>query len=45
MKQQKLKKLEKILWEFRIKHANELKKSELRAIIKAMDLLIFKIEK
>ena len=44
MRQEDLKMLESLLWEFKIQYSNELKKSELRSIIEVTALLITKIK-
>lgn len=45
MKQEDLKMLENLLWEFRIQYSDELNKSELRSIIEVIALLIIKVKK
>lgn len=45
MKQEELKMLENLLWEFRIQYSDELNKSELRSIIEVIALLIIKVKK
>lgn len=45
MKQEELKTLESLLWEFRAQYSNELSKSESRSIIDVIALLITKIKK
>ena len=45
MKQEDLKMLEKLLWEFRVQYSDELNKSELRSIIEVIALLIIKVKK
>ena len=45
MKQEDLKMLENLLWEFRIQYSDELSKSELRSIIEVIALLIIKVKK
>lgn len=45
MRQEDLKMLESLLWEFKIQYSNELSKSELRSIIEVTALLITKIKK
>ena len=40
MKQEELKMLENLLWEFRVQYSDELNKSELRSIIEVIALLI-----
>lgn len=42
MKQEDLKMLENLLWEFRVQYSDELSKSELRSIIEVTVLLIIK---
>ena len=45
MKQEDLKMLENLLWEFRVQYSGELNKSELRSIIEIIALLIIKVKK
>jgi hypothetical protein len=45
MKQEELKTLESLLWEFRVQYSDELSKSELRSIIEVIALLIIKVKK
>lgn len=45
MKQEDLKMLENLLWEFRVQYSDELSKSELRSIIEVIALLIIKVKK
>ena len=45
MKQEELKMLKNLLWEFRMQYSDELDKSELRSIIEVTALLIIKVEK
>nr|DAU30684.1 MAG TPA: hypothetical protein [Microviridae sp.] len=45
MKQEELKTLENLLWEFRVQYSDELSKSELRSIIEVIALLIIKVKK
>ena len=45
MRQEDLKMLESLLWEFKIQYSNELSKSELRSIMEITALLIIKIKK
>ena len=45
MKQEELKMLENLLWEFRIQYSDELNKSELRSIIEVIALLIIKVKR
>ena len=45
MKQEELKMLENLLWEFRVQYADELNKSELRSIIEVIALLIIKVKR
>ena len=45
MKQEELKTLENLLWEFRVQYSDELSKSELRSIIEVIATLIIKVEK
>ena len=45
MKQEDLKMLENLLWEFRIQYSDEQSKSELRSIIEVIALLIIKVKK
>jgi hypothetical protein len=45
MKQEDLKMLRKLLWEFRVQYSDELKKSELHSIIEVIALLIIKEKK
>ena len=44
MKQEELKMLENLLWEFRVQYSDELNRSELRSIIEVTALLIIKVE-
>ena len=44
MKQEELKTLESLLWEFRVQYSDELSESELRSIIKVIKLLTIKIK-
>ena len=45
MKQEDLKMLESLLWEFKVQYSDELSKSEIRSIIEVTGLLITKINK
>lgn len=45
MKQEDLKTLERLLWEFRVQYSDELSKSELRSIIEVIASLIIKVKK
>lgn len=45
MKNEELKMLENLLWEFRVQYSEELTKSELRAIIEIIATLIIKVKK
>lgn len=45
MRQEDLKMLECLLWEFKIQYSDELSKSELRSIIEVTALLTTKIKK
>ena len=45
MKQEDLKMLKSLLWEFRIQYSDELSKSELRSILEVIALLITEIKK
>jgi hypothetical protein len=45
MRQEDLKMLESLLWEFKIQYSNELSKSELHSIMEITALLIIKIKK
>lgn len=45
MRQEDLKMLESLLWEFKVQYSNELSKSELRSIMEITALLIIKIKK
>lgn len=45
MKQEDLKMLKNLLWEFRVQYSDELYKSELRSILEIIALLIIKIKK
>jgi hypothetical protein len=45
MKQEELKTLENLLWEFRVQYSDELSKSELRSIIEIIASLIIKVKK
>lgn len=45
MKQEELKMLENLLWEFRIQYSDELNKSELRSIIEVIALLVIKVKR
>ena len=45
MKQEELKMLENLLWEFRVQYSAELNKSELHSIIEVIALLIIKVKK
>lgn len=45
MKQEDLKTLERLLWEFRVQYSDELSKSELRSIIEIIASLIIKVKK
>lgn len=45
MKQEDLKMLENLLWEFRIQYSDKLNKSELRSIMEVIALLIIKVKK
>lgn len=45
MKQEELKMLENLLWEFRVQYFDELNKSELRSIIEVIALLIIKVKR
>lgn len=45
MKQEELKMLENLLWEFRVQYSDELNKSELRSIIEVISLLIIKVKR
>ena len=45
MKQEELKMLENLLWEFRVQYSDELNKSELRSIIEVIALLIIKVKR
>lgn len=45
MKQEELKMLENLLWEFRVQYSDELNKSELRSIIEVISSLIIKVKR
>ena len=45
MEQEELKKLEELLWKYKLKHAKELNKKELHSVIEVLTLLIIKINK
>ena len=45
MRQEDLKMLESLLWEFKVQYSDELSKNELRSIIEVTELLIIKIKK
>ena len=45
MRQEELKTLENLLWEFRVQYSDELSKSELRSIIEVIALLIIKVKR
>lgn len=45
MRQEELKTLENLLWEFRVQYSDELSKSELRSIIEVIATLIIKVKK
>ena len=45
MKQEELKMLENLLWEFRVQYSDELNKSELRSIIEIITSLIIKVKR
>ena len=45
MRQEDLKMLESLLWEFKVQYSDELSKSELRSIMEITALLIIKIKK
>ena len=45
MRQEELKTLENLLWEFRVQYSDELSKSELRSIVEVIALLIIKVKK
>ena len=45
MKNEELKMLENLLWEFRVQYSEELTKSELRAIVEIIATLIIKVKK
>lgn len=45
MRQEELKSLENLLWEFRVQYSDELSKSELRSIVEVIALLIIKVKK
>lgn len=45
MEQEELKKLEELLWKYKLKYATELNKKELHSIIETLTLVIIKIKK
>ena len=45
MKQEELKMLKNLLWEFRVQYSDELNKSELSSILEIIALLITEIKK
>ena len=45
MKQEELRMLKNILWEFRVQYSDELNKSKLRSILEVIALLITEIKK
>lgn len=45
MTQEELKKLEGLLWKYKLKYAKELNEKELKSVIKVLELLIIKINK
>lgn len=45
MRQEELKTLENLLWEFRVQYSDELNKSELRSTVEVITLLIIKVKK
>lgn len=45
MKQEELRMLKNLLWEFRVQYSDELNKSELRSILEVIALIITEIKK
>lgn len=45
MEQEELKKLEELLWKYKLKYATELNKKELHSLIETLTLVIIKIKK
>lgn len=44
MEQEELKKLEELLWKYKLKYATELNKKELHSVIETLTLIIIKIK-
>lgn len=45
MEQEELKKLEELLWKYKLKYTKELNKKELHSLIETLTLVIIKIKK
>ena len=45
MQKEELKKLEELLWKYKLEYAKELNKKELHSVIEVLTLLIIKINK
>ena len=45
MNEEELKKLENLLWKFKVKHGKELNKKEQKALVEILGILIIKISK